>query len=72
MHRSVPLFALGLFFVAAGVACLIPTLRAPKPVPPNPKKSELREQAERDSESSKLRIAAAGFACFGLLLVLIS
>ena len=72
MHRSVPILALGLFFVIAGAVCLLPTFRAPKPVSPNPKKTELREQAERATETNKLRIAAAVFAAFGLLLVLIS
>lgn len=67
-----PLLALGLFFVLAGGACLLPTLRAPKPVSPSPKKAELREQAERQTETNKLRIAAAVFAAFGLLLALIS
>jgi hypothetical protein len=66
--RSYALFALGLAFILTGAGLIALTLRRPKPGPANPKKAQLREQAERVAETKKLRIAGGLLLALGLLL----
>lgn len=65
---------LGIGFLLMGVALYALTLRKPKAdtAGANPTKAQLRESVERAAEAKKMRIAAAGLAVFGALLVIFS
>jgi hypothetical protein len=73
MNHNIPLQALGGFFAVVGVALFLLAFRPAKPVDTAvpPKKSELREQADRQKESGKLRLAGLLLFVFGVILVLI-
>jgi hypothetical protein len=73
MNHNIPLQALGAFFAVVGVALFLLAFRPAKPVDPTvpPRKSELREQAERQKEAGKLRLAGLLLFVFGVILVLI-
>ena len=70
MNRSVPLAALAGFFIVVGVVFFLFAFKQPKskPVSYPPKKAELREQAERRTESGKMRLAGLIFFVFGVIL----
>ncbi len=70
MNRSVPLAALAGFFIVVGVVFFLFAFKQPKskPVSNPPKKAELREQAERRTESGKMRLAGLIFFVFGVIL----
>ena len=73
MNHSIPLLVLAAFFVVAGLALFALTLKRPKSSPgaTAPKKSELRELAEREKEKGKMRIGAAVIVIFGVILLFI-
>jgi hypothetical protein len=70
--RTLVFAGLGLGFVLMGAGLYALTLRKPKPLPANPTKTQLREQAELAEENKKMRYAAAGVAGFGVLLGLLT
>lgn len=74
--RSLPLLGLGIFFALAGLALFAFTLRQPKtPSAPSTlpkKKAELRAEQMMQTETTKLRMAAAFSAVLGAVLMLIS
>jgi hypothetical protein len=63
--------ALGIGFMLMGLGLFALTWRKAKSAPVNPNKSQLRERAAMAEETKKMRIAAAGTAGFGLVLLLI-
>ena len=76
MNHNIPLQSLGGFFAVVGVALFLLAFRPAKPAKPAnpavpPRKAELREQAERRTESGKLRLAGLLLFVFGVILVLI-
>ena len=73
MNHNIPLQSLGGFFAVVGVALFLLAFRPAKPADPAapPRKAELREQAERRTESGKLRLAGLLLFVFGVILVLI-
>jgi hypothetical protein len=70
MTRSVPLAALAGFFIVVGIVFFVLAFKSPKAkaVSNPPKKAELRAQAERQTESGKMRIAGLLFFVFGVIL----
>jgi len=70
MPRSVPIAALGGFFIVVGVVFFLLAFKQPKSKPASApvRKAELREQAERRTESGKLRLAGLVFFVFGIIL----
>lgn len=71
--RSLPIFGLGVFFALAGIGLFAFTMRKQPSAPTAPvKKSELREQAVRQTETNKIRIAATISVIVGAGLMLIS
>lgn len=74
MNHSVPLAALAGFFIVAGVIFFVLAFKQPKAkaISTPPKKAELREQAERRTESGKLRIAGLAFFVLGMIILFAS
>lgn len=70
MH-SLPLFGVGVFLAIGGIALFAFTLRKAPASPTPPKKSELREMAAQQTETNKLRVAAAMLVVAGVLLLTI-
>ncbi|HVU33199.1 MAG TPA: hypothetical protein VHE61_07170 [Opitutaceae bacterium] len=76
--RSIPLFGLGIFFALAGVGLFAFTLRKPKteatgrPMKKSALREQAAEQAVRQAETGKLRIAAAISVVVGAALMMIS
>ena len=70
MNHSLPLQALAGFFVFVGTALFLFAFKQPKSATTStpPKKKELREQAERQTESGKLRLAGLIFFVFGAVM----
>lgn len=75
MH-SLPLIGLGIAFSLGGLALFALTLRkatsAARPATAPMKKSELRELQARQTETNKLRIAAAILVAMGAALMILS
>jgi hypothetical protein len=69
--RSSAFIAVGLGFVLMGAGLYALTLIKGKPLPAEPTKAQLREQAARAVETRKMRIAAGVSAAVGLGLVLL-
>jgi hypothetical protein len=66
--RPIVFFALGFGFILMGVGLWALTLiKAKKPMPSNPNKSQLREQAVLAEEKKKMYIAAAGISAIGVV-----
>ena len=66
---------LGIGFLLMGVGLYALTWRKPKAEgasAANPTKTQLRERAEREAETRKMRLAAGCLALFGALLVIFS
>ena len=72
MRHSLPIFAIGVFFVLVGGGLLALTLRKPKAPSAIPNKTQQREQARLQDESKKLRLAAGILGGLGIILMLIS
>ena len=70
--RPLVFTGLGIGFILMGVALYALTLRKPKPTPPIPNKSQLREQVALEQETKKMRIAAGITAAFGAVLLLLT
>jgi uncharacterized protein YjeT (DUF2065 family) len=70
MH-SIRSIALGIVFALGGLALFAYTLRKVQ-TPVNPKKSELRELQARQTETNKLRVAAAILVAVGAVLMIFS
>lgn len=75
MH-STPLLAIGLFLAVAGLALFGATLRRPKTAPRPAgqplKKAELRALEAQQTDTNKMRIAAAVLVVFGTVLLILS
>ena len=54
-----------------GLALFALSLRKSKPLPANPSKTQLREQADLAQETKKMRIAAGAVAAFGVVITLL-
>ena len=70
--RALVFTGLGFGFILMGAALYALTLRKSKPTPPNPNKSQLREQAALAEETKKMRVASGVIAGFGAVLVIFS
>lgn len=72
--RHTPIFALGAFFTVVGVGLFVLAFSGPKAKETDAplKKAELRAEAERRTESGKLRLAGLLFTIFGIALMLLS
>lgn len=70
--RPLVFTGVGFGFILMGAALFALTLHKAKPTPPNPSKSQLREQAVLVEENKKMRIAAGLSAGFGAVLVLLT
>jgi hypothetical protein len=69
--RSAVFIALGLGFVLMGGGLYALTLIKTKPLPSNPTKAQLREQAAMAAENRKMRIAAGVIAGIGVLIAVV-
>jgi len=69
--RSAVFIALGLGFVLMGGGLYALTLIKTKPLPPNPTKAQIREQAAMAAENRKMRIAAGVIAGIGVLVAVL-
>lgn len=70
--RTYAFIALGIGFILMGAGLYALTLRKPaKPLPAEPNKTQLREQAVLDEEKKKMRIGAAVVAAFGAVVVVL-
>ena len=67
--RSSAFIAVGLGFVLMGAGLYALTLVKGKPLPAEPTKAQVREQAARAAETRKMRIAAGVSEAVGLGLV---
>ena len=70
--RSLVFTGLGVGFLLMGAALFALTLRKSKPIPANPTKGQLREQAALTEETRKMRIASAVVAGFGAVLLILT
>jgi hypothetical protein len=68
--RTPAFIALGLGFILIGAGLFALTLRKSKPLPANPTKTQLREQAAIAAESKKMRIGAAAVAGIGVAAII--
>ena len=70
--RTLVFTGLGIGFILMAAALYALTLRKAKPLPGNPNKSQLREQATLAEETRKMRWAAGVIAVFGTVLCLLT
>lgn len=71
--RNLVFTGLGIGFLLMGAGLYALTLRKPaKPLPANPNKSQLREQAALAEETKKMRIAGGCIGGLGLLMIIFS
>lgn len=71
--HSLPILGLGVFFALGGIALFAVTLRkATSPSTAPLKKSELRAQQAQQTETNKMRVAAAVMVAVGAALMFLS
>ena len=70
--RNLVLTGLGVGFLLMGGGLFALSLKKSTPPPPNPNKSQLREQAIEAEETKKLRMAGGGIAGFGAVLLILA
>ena len=69
--RSLVFIALGFGFILMGAGLIALTLGKRKELPPQPTKTQLREQAARAAEDKKMRLGGGIIAAVGLIIALI-
>ena len=69
--RPLAFIGLGFGFVFMGIGLFALSMRKPNPLPANPSKTQLREQAALVGETKKMRIAACAVVAFGVVIALL-